>query len=272
MKIRQSLLLFCVLFFNFLSPVQSYRPDWKDVVDQFQDKIKWERASYEVEVQVFDPFRQQEDGTPLEVPHLAYRQLVHWKNDEYLTVETMNLEGVMLHYFYEVEGTRVNENIAKNRKFDWMELRPYYIFFFSHDLENFKAALKELEIPANTHTMYLAPDGNVYHRFGHPEHGPHLLMNTAANRIDSINFPINVPDGSTQLLSIRFKNFEEVGYRSKKIKYPLVTEIYLADRLFQRRNIKKLKELSRLPWRRLKQLAEDYRPKLYGSMNLNYRN
>ena len=272
MKIRQSLLLFCVLFFNFLSPVQSYRPDWKDVVDQFQDKIKWERASYEVEVQVFDPFRQQEDGTPLEVPHLAYRQLVHWKNDEYLTVETMNLEGVMLHYFYEVEGTRVNENIAKNRKFDWMELRPYYIFFFSHDLENFKAALKELEIPANTHTMYLAPDGNVYHRFGHPEHGPHLLMNTAANRIDSINFPINVPDGSTQLLSIRFKNFEEVGYGSQKIKYPMTTKFYLADRLFQRRNIKKLKELSRLPWRHLKQLAEDYRPKLYGSMNLNYRN
>ena len=97
-------------------------------------------------------------------------------------------------------------------------------------------------------------------------------MNTAANRIEAINFPINVPDGSTQLLSIRFKNFEEVGYRSKKIKYPLVTEFYMANRLFQRRNIKKLKELPRLPWRRLKQLAEDYRPKLYGSMNLNYRN
>ena len=57
MKIQQSLFLFCVLFFGVLSPVQSYQPDWKDVVDQFQDKIKWERASYEVEVQVFDPFR-----------------------------------------------------------------------------------------------------------------------------------------------------------------------------------------------------------------------
>jgi len=271
-KLHRFFLLFACFHILSVPALLAYQPDWIDVVDQFQDKIKWERASYEAEVQVFDPFRQLEDGTPLEIPHLAYKQLIHWKNDEYLTVETMNLDGVMLHYFYEVEGTRINEHIAKNRLFEWMDLRPYYIFFFSHDLEHFRAALKELEIPTNTHTMYLAPDGNVYHRFGHPEHGPHLLMNTAANRIDSINFPINAPDGSTQLLSIRFKNFEEVGYGSKKIKYPMATEFYLADRLFQRRNIKKLKELSRLPWRRLKQLAEDYRPKPYGSMNLNYRN
>ena len=127
-------------------------------MDQFQDKIKWERASYEVEVQVFDPFRQQEDGTLLEVPHLGYKQLVHWKNDEYLTVETKNLEGVLLHYFYEVEGTRVNENIAKNRKFDWMELRPYYIFFFSHDLEHFRSAQGIGDSCQYSH-MYLAPDG-----------------------------------------------------------------------------------------------------------------
>ncbi|MFZ9115132.1 MAG: hypothetical protein ACO24D_18610, partial [bacterium] len=79
MKLHRFFLLFACFHILSVPALLAYQPDWIDVVDQFQDKIKWERASYEAEVQVFDPFRQLEDGTPLEIPHLAYKQLVHWK-------------------------------------------------------------------------------------------------------------------------------------------------------------------------------------------------
>ena len=73
MKIHRLFPLFICFHFLSVPGLMAYQPDWIDVVDQFQDKIKWERASYEVEVQVFDPFRQLENGELLEIPHLAYK-------------------------------------------------------------------------------------------------------------------------------------------------------------------------------------------------------
>lgn len=247
---------------------RAYEPNWLDVVDQFQDKISWTRSIYEVKVEVFDPFRPESSNLPVEIPDRAYQQLIHWKMDEYLTVETKDLNGALLHYYYEVEGTKVEAQISQTRRFALEEIRPYYLGFFSKDPEQFRYALEQVDIPANAHSLFLAEDGNVYHRFGLPDEGPYLLMNTAANRLESLNYPFFAPDGSMQYYRILFKDFTE--YR--RLSYPKVIEFTLGEKLFQRRTIERLNEPSRLPWQRLKQLADDHRSRSYGSLTLDFQN
>jgi hypothetical protein len=246
----------------------AYQPTWADIVDQFQDKLLWARSIYSVQVQIFDPFEPNADGSPRELPERGFQQKVHWKVDEYLTVETQDEQQRLLHYLYEVEGTRVSAQIATGRQFSEQEVRPLYFSFFTKSLDGFRWALEQAGVASDLHYWHLAPDGNVYHRLGHAETGAYLLMSTSADRLLSIHWPFTTPDGRQEVMSAQFSEFEE--YRNQL--YPKVTAFYLGDRLFMRKTITEITEPVRLPWRRLKQLAEDYRPQETVSLGQDFQN
>ena len=265
-----------VIYFavSFLIPVLAafayYPLSWDDLMYQMESRMSWKRLKMETVVQVFEPFAVIEGNEipkhPVEIPARGYKQMIHWKDGEVLVVETYSMNGQLLHLYYEYNKDFLSVSLNDNRTFEAEDIMPIQLRFRSKFIEIRSKALQEVGIVNKEIEYHVREDNNVYLRIGDLESGHYALLNPKTYDLSAVHNRIWKPDGSWLDLKIIFKNYETYRWQT----YPKVTEYFLEDQLFKRVSVSSVRTLSRLPIKRLKELATKLRHKQIATLKHDY--
>jgi len=98
------------------------------------------------------------------------------------------------------------------------------------------------------------------------ESGHYALLNPKTYDLLSINNRIWNSDGRWIDLKIIFKSYETYRWQT----YPKVTEYFLDEQLFKRVTVSSVQTISRLPIKRLKELAKELNQKQIATLKYDY--
>ena len=265
-----------IIFFvvSLLIPVLkafAYYPlSWDDLMYQMESRMSWKRLKMETVVQVFDPLVKTESNDikehPVEIPARGYKQMIHWKDGEVLVVETYSMNGKLLHFYYEYNKDLLSVSLNDNRTFEAEDIMPIQLRFRSKFGEIRSKALQEVGIVNKEIAYQVRGDNHVFLRIGDLESGHYALLNPKTYDLSAVHNRIWKPDGSWLDLKIIFKNYETYRWQT----YPKVTEYFLEDQLFKRVSVSSVRTLSRLPIKRLKELATKLRHKQIATLKHDY--
>ena len=259
---------------SFLIPVLTafayYPLSWDDLMYHMESRMSWKRLKMETVVQVFDPLVGTDEnditGHPVEIPARGYKQMIHWKDGEVLVVETYSMNGQLLHFYYEYNKDLLSVSLNDNRTFEAEDIMPIQLRFRSKFGEIRSKALQEVGIVNKEIAYHVREDNHVYLRIGDLESGHYALLNPKSYDLSAVHNRIWKPDGSWLDLKIIFKNYEKYRWQT----YPKVTEYFLEDQLFKRVSVSSLRTISRLPIKRLKELATKLRHKQIATLKHDY--
>jgi len=253
---RITIIYLTVYFLIPVLTVFAYYPlSWDDLMYQMESRMSWKRLKMETVVQVFDPFYKTElndiPGHPVEKPSRGYKQMIHWKDGEVLVVETYSMNGQLLHLYYEYNKDLMSVSLNNNRIFEAEDIMPLQLRFRSRYSEIRSKALQEVGIINKEIAYHIREDNHVFLRIGDLESGHYALLNPKTYDLSAVYNRIWKPDGSWLDLKIIFKEYETYRWQT----YPKVTEYFLEDQLFKRVSVSSVRTISRLPIKRLKELA-----------------
>ena len=259
---------------SLLSPVLkafAYYPlSWDDLMYQMESRMSWKRLKMETVVQVFDPLVKTESTDisehPVEIPARGYKQMIHWKDGEVLVVETYGMNGQLSHFYYEYNKDLISVSLNDKRTFETEDIMPIQLRFRSKFGEIRSKALQEVGIVNKEIAYHVRGDNHVFLRIGDLESGHYALLNPKTYDLSAVHNRIWKPDGSWLDLKIIFKNYETYRWQT----YPKVTEYFLEDQLFKRVSVSSVRTLSRLPIKRLKELATKLRHKQIATLKHDY--
>ncbi len=268
---RAAIIYFAVYFLiPVLTAVAYYPLSWDDLMYQMESRMSWKRLKMETVVQIFDPFTGTEENDipehPVEIPARGYKQMIHWKDGEVLVVETYSMNGQLLHLYYEYNKDLLSVSLNDNRTFEAEDIMPIQLRFRSKFGEIRSKALQEVGIVNKEIEYHLREDNHVYLRIGDLESGHYALLNPKTYDLSAVHNRIWKPDGSRLDLKIIFKNYEKYRWQT----YPKVTEYFLEDQLFKRVSVSSVRTISRLPIKRLKELATKLRHKQIATLKYDY--
>ena len=203
---------------------------------------------------------------PIEIPSRGYKQMIHWKDGEVLVVETYSMSGDLLHFFYDFKERFISVSLNDNRTFESEDIMPLHLRFRSRFVEVRSKALQEVGIVNKEISYHLSQDNHVYLRIGDLESGHYALLNPKNYDLSAIHNRIWKPDGSWVDLKIIFKNYETYRWQT----YPKVTEYFLDKKLFKRVTVSNVRTISRLPIKRLNELAKELRHKQIATLKYDY--
>jgi len=258
----------------FLIPVLTafaYFPlSWDDLMYQMESRMSWKRLKMETVIQVFDPFARTEENDipehPVEIPARGYKQMIHWKDGEVLVVETYSMNGQLLHLYYEYNKDLMSVSLNDNRTFETEDIIPIQLRFRSRFSEIRSKALQEVGIVNKEIAYHVREDNHVFLRIGDLESGHYVLLNPKTYDLSAVHNKIWKADGSWLDLKIIFKKYETYRWQT----YPKVTEYFLEDQLFKRVSVSSVLTISRLPIKRLKELATKLRHKQSTTLKHDY--
>ena len=232
--------------------------------------MSWQAAKIEASIQVFDPFTNHIDkkikSFPIELPARGYNQIIHWKDGEVMIIETKDKEGELLHFYYEKGGDLLSVSIKENRKFNDEEIENFQLRFKSRFEKNRSKALENFGIVSKKISYHITDNNRVFLRIGNFESGYFALINPKTYELNSMHKKIWKGQGKWLDLKIIFKNYETYRWQL----YPKVTEYFLNDRLFKRLTIKKIRTLSKLPLKDLKEKALELNNIQTTSLKIDY--
>ena len=268
---RIAIIYFAVYFLiPVLTAVAYYPLSWDDLMYQMESRMSWKRLKMETVVQVFDPFAGTEENDipehPVEIPARGYKQMIHWKDGEVLVVETYSMNGQLLHLYYEYNKDLLSVSLNDNRTFEAEDIMPIQLRFRSKFGEIRSKALQEVGIVNKEIEYHVREDNHVFLRIGDLESGHYALLNPKTYDLSAVHNRIWKPDGSWLDLKIIFKNYEKYRWQT----YPKVTEYFLEDQLFKRVSVSSVRTISRLPIKRLKELATKLRHKQIATLKYDY--
>ena len=268
---RIVIIYFAVSFLTHVLTAFAYYPlSWDDLTYQMESRMSWKRLKMETVVQVFDPFTGTEENEipkhPVEIPSRGYKQMIHWKDGEVLVVETYSMNGQLLHLYYEYNKDLLSVSLNDNRTFETEDIMPIQLRFRSKFGEIRSKALQEVGIVNKEIAYHVREDNHVYLRIGDLESGHYALLNPKTYDLSAVHNRIWKPDGSWLDLKIIFKNYEKYRWQT----YPKVTEYFLEDQLFKRVSVSSVRTISRLPIKRLKELATKLRHKQIATLKYDY--
>ena len=247
-----------------------YPLSWDDLMYQMESRMSWKRLKMETVVQVFDPFVGTEatdiSEHPVEIPARGYKQMIHWKDGEVLVVETYSMNGQLLHLYYEYNKDLMSVSLNDNRTFETEDIMPIELRFRSRFGEIRSKALQEVGIVNKEIAYHVREDNHVYLRIGDLESGHYALLNPKTYDLSAVHNRIWKPDGSWLDLKIIFKKYETYRWQT----YPKVTEYFLEDQLFKRVSVSSVRTISRLPIKRLKEMATKLRHKQIATLKHDY--
>jgi len=265
-----------VIYFavSFLIPVLTafayYPLSWDDLMYQMESRMSWKRLKMETVVQVFDPLAgTKENDIPehhVEIPARGYKQMIHWKDGEVLVVETYSMKGQLLHFYYEYNQDLMSVSLNDNRTFETEDIMPIQLRFRSKFGEIRSKALQEIGIVNKEIEYHVSEDNHVYLRIGYLDSGHYALLNPKTYDLSAVHNRVWKPDGSWLDLKIIFKKYETYRWQT----YPKVTEYFLKDQLFKRVSVSSVRTISRLPIKRLKELAAKLRQKQLATLKHDY--
>ena len=247
-----------------------YPLSWEDLMYQMESRMSWKRLKMETVVQVFDPLVKTESTDisehPVEIPARGYKQMIHWKDGEVLVVETYSMNGQLLHLYYEYNKDLLSVSLNDNRTFEAEDIMPIQLRFRSKFGEIRSKALQEVGIVNKEIEYHAREDNHVFLRIGDLESGHYALLNPKTYDLSAVHNRIWKPDGSWLDLKIIFKKYEKYRWQT----YPKVTEYFLEDQLFKRVSVSSVHTISRLPIKRLKELATKLRHKQIATLKHDY--
>ena len=247
-----------------------YPLSWDDLMYQMESRMSWKRLKMETVVQVFDPFVGTEGKDipehPVEIPARGYKQMIHWKDGEVLVVETYNMNGQLLHLYYEYNKDLMSVSLNDNRTFETEDIMPIQLRFRSKFGEIRSKALQEFGIVNKDVAYHVREDNHVFLRIGDLESGHFVLLNPKTYDLSAIHDRIWKSDGTWINLKIIFKNYETYRWQT----YPKVTEYFLDEQLFKRVSVSNVRTLTRLPIKRHKELATTLQQKQFATLKYDY--
>ena len=268
---RIAIIYFAVYFLiPVLTAVAYYPLSWDDLMYQMESRMSWKRLKMETVVQVFDPFAGTEENDipehPVEIPARGYKQMIHWKDGEVLVVETYSMNGQLLHLYYEYNKDLLSVSLNDNRTFEAEDIMPVQLRFRSKFGEIRSKALQEVGIVNKEIAYHIREDNHVFLRIGDLESGHYALLNPKTYDLSAVYNRIWKPDGSWLDLKIIFKNYEKYRWQT----YPKVTEYFLDEQLFKRVSVSSVRTISRVPIKRLKDMATKLRHKQIATLKYDY--
>jgi len=250
--------------------VAYYPLSWDDLMFQMESRMSWKRLKMETIVQVFDPFSKIEGNDtpehPVLIPSRGYKQMIHWKDGEVLVVETYSMNEDLLHFYYEFKERLMSVSLNDNRTFEVEDIMPLHLRFRSRFSEVRSKALQEVGILKKEIAYHVRQDNHVFLRIGDFESGHYALLNPKTYDLSVVHNRIWKPDESWINLKIIFKNYETYRWQT----YPKVTEYYWDGQLFKRVTVSSVRTLSRLPIKRLNELATELRYKKIATLKYDY--
>ena len=268
---RLSIILFFGILFNLGNTAVAYYPlTWDDLMYQMEKRMSWRRAKMETVVQVFDPFVKNADGKipaqPTELPARRFNQVIYWKDGEVLVVETQSEKGELLHFYYENNTDLLSLSLSDNRTFSTEDVLPRQLRFRSRFEKERGKALRELGIVSKEVAYHIRDDNHIFLRIGNLESGHFALLNPKTYELSSLHNRLWQEDGSWLDLTIVFKKYKTYRWQT----YPKITEYYLDKRLFKRMTVSKIRTLSRLPMKKLRELAWNLRRSQTATLQNDY--
>ena len=250
--------------------VAYYPLSWDDLMFQMESRMSWKRLKMETIVQVFDPFSKIEGNDtpehPVLIPSRGYKQMIHWKDGEVLVVETYSMNEDLLHFYYEFKDRLMSVSLNDNLTFEVEDIMPLQLRFRSRFGEVRSKALQEVGILKKEIAYHVRQDNHVFLRIGDFESGHYALLNPKTYDLSVVHNRIWKPDESWINLKIIFKNYETYRWQT----YPKVTEYYWDGQLFKRVTVSSVRTLSRLPIKRLNELATELRYKKIATLKYDY--
>ena len=250
--------------------VAYYPLSWDDLMFQMESRMSWKRLKMETLVQVFDPFFKIEvkgiPENPVEIPSRGYKQMIHWKDGEVLVVETYSMNEDLLHFYYEFKERLMSVSLNDNRTFEVEDIMPLQLRFRSRFSEVRSKALQEVGILKKEIAYHVRQDNHVFLRIGDFESGHYALLDPKTYDLSVVHNRIWKPDASWVNLKIIFKNYETYRWQT----YPKVTEYYWDGQLFKRVTVSSVRTISRLPIKRLNELATELRDKKIATLKYDY--
>ena len=268
---RIAIIYFAAYFLISVFTAFAYYPlSWDDLMYQMESRMSWKRLKMETVVQVFDPFAGTEENDiieqPVEIPARGYKQMIHWKDGEVLVVETYSMNGQLLHLYYEYKKDLLSVSLNDKRTFEAEDIMPLQLRFRSKFGEIRSKALQEAGIVNKEIAYHVREDNHVFLRIGDLESGHYALLNPKTYDLSAIHNRIWKPGGSWLDLKIIFKNYEKYRWQT----YPKVTEHFLDDQLFKRVSVISVRTISRLPIKKLKDMATNLRQKQIATLKYDY--
>ena len=250
--------------------VAYYPLSWDDLMFQMESRMSWKRLKMETIVQVFDPFSKIEGNDtpehPVLIPSRGYKQMIHWKDGEVLVVETYSMNEDLLHFYYEFKDRLMSVSLNDNLTFEVEDIMPLQLRFRSRFGEVRSKALQEVGILKKEIAYHVRQDNHVFLRIGDFESGHYALLNPKTYDLSVVHNRIWKPDESWINLKIIFKNYETYRWQT----YPKVTEYYWDGQLFKRVTVSSVRTISRLPIKRLNELATELRDKKIATLKYDY--
>ena len=250
--------------------VAYYPLSWDDLMFQMESRMSWKRLKMETIVQVFDPFSKIEGNDtpehPVLIPSRGYKQMIHWKDGEVLVVETYSMNEDLLHFYYEFKDRLMSVSLNDNLTFEVEDIMPLQLRFRSRFGEVRSKALQEVGILKKEIAYHVRQDNHVFLRIGDFESGHYALLNPKTYDLSVVHNRIWKPDESWINLKIIFKNYETYRWQT----YPKVTEYYWDGQLFKRVTVSSVRTISRLPIKRLNELATELRYKKIATLKYDY--
>ena len=78
--------------------------NWSDLNFQMRYQAQWYRVRLENRIEIFDPFENKigEVGkkNPTLISERDYVQIINWKRDQIMVIETRNNDGELMHLYY----------------------------------------------------------------------------------------------------------------------------------------------------------------------------
>ncbi|MGK5093719.1 hypothetical protein WDW89_17120 [Deltaproteobacteria bacterium TL4] len=250
----------------FVLPLHAYQPTWQDLLSSLLKQNLWYRIILETNVQVFDPFSENTSQPhPQELKSRGYKQVIYWKRDTNLAIETLDLQNNLLHFYYETEGNVIKASTSTERTFTQKEIMPHFLRFVTQSEKNWEYALKEMDIDSR-HISLHPEESEIFYRIGQPDSSHYALIEKPNYQLHALYQRFQSKDGKAHLIRILFKNFKNYGGQS----YPQQTEYYLDEHLFKRVNVTAVKRASRLPVAELNKLIEKWKTSQVADLNINY--
>ena len=250
--------------------VAYYPLSWDDLMFQMESRMSWKRLKMETIVQVFDPFSKIEGNDtpehPVLIPSRGYKQMIHWKDGEVLVIETYSMNEDLLHFYYEFKERLMSVSLNDNLTFEVEDIMPLQLRFRSRFGEVRSKALQEVGILKKEIAYHVRQDNHVFLRVGDFESGHYALLNPKTYDLSVVHNRIWKPDESWINLKIIFKNYETYRWQT----YPKVTEYYWDGQLFKRVTVSSVRTISRLPIKRLNELATELSDKKIATLKYDY--
>ncbi len=193
----------------------------------------------EVNVSIFDPeeFASLEEEIdlkliPYELIEKSYQQNICFVRDEFLSIETVDENGTVLHfYIYEIGGKQFSSNISDQREFaDEDVLFPAMILYTKH-LNQLKKGINRYSIiPAS---LRISNQNNlIFYKIG--SDSSYLMVDPDSFRVFELGYQTQIR-GRYFPLKISFLDWEP-----KKKVIPETTRFYINNRLFKEIRISKI--------------------------------